>query len=428
MLKKLRNDQDTFGFPPAIPARRPTAGARPPLGLRAGTALLTGVLFSAPAWAELSDTLHPFVSVALNHDDNLFRLSDEDAGSVEHRADTFRSLVGGVSFERPVGRQLLTGMAKFSRVSFEHNSQLDYTGKDLSGDWGWFLGNHLEGNIGVAYTEILAPFTDFSVTSERNLRKVRRDYANGKWRFHPSWRLRAGYNRERYTYELRSQRLNDRTEEAVMTGFDYLASSGSTIGVQLRRLEGSYPFQESLGFADNGYTQDEQKINILWMVSGATQVSFLGGFVQRKHDFYRARDDRGTNGRLIVGTAPTQQVKLNAQLYREYGATEGAFVNSALIKGAAVDATWAATAKIDATAAYKHEKRDFAPYSLSGVQLPASQLSDTSKLASAGVTYRPWRNLSLQATVFRDRRSGSVAAGTTSYTAKGAAINATLQF
>lgn len=427
MLKKLRNDQDTFGFPPAIPARRPTSGPRAPLGLR-GTALLTGVLLSAPAWAELSDTVHPFVSVALNRDDNLFRLSDDSARVVENRSDTMRSLIAGASFERPVGRQMLTGQAKFSRVSFEHNDQLDYTGKDLSGDWGWFLGNHFDGHLGAAYSEVLAPFSDFNGTSERNLRKVRREYADGNWGFHPSWRLRAGYNRERYTYELLSQRQNDRTETSVMTGVDYLASSGSTIGVQLRRLKGSYPFQESLGFTDNGYTQDEQKISILWLVSGATQVNFLGGFVQRKHDFFSARDDRGTNGRLIVSTAPTGQVKLNAQLYREYGAIEGAFVNSALIKGVALGASWAATAKIDATANYKHEKRDFAPYSLSGVQLPPSQLSDTSNRLSAGVTYRPWRNLSLQASVFRDRRSGSLAAGTNSYTANGAAINATLQF
>ncbi|USX25525.1 hypothetical protein NHH73_23530 [Oxalobacteraceae bacterium OTU3CINTB1] len=421
-MKNLRNDQDPRV---ALPAPGASQSA---LVLRAGTVLLSGVLLSAPAWAELSDTVHPFVSVALNHDDNLFRLSDDTIGNVEHGSDTFRSLIAGASFERPVGRQLLTGMAKFSRVSFEHNDQLDYTGKDLNGDWGWFLGNHLDGHVGAAYSEVLAPFSDFSVTSERNLRKVRREYADGNWRYHPSWRLRAGYNRERYTYELRSQRQNDRTETSVMTGIDYLAASGSTIGVQLRRLKGSYPFQETLGFSDNGYTQDEQKLNILWLVSGATQVNFLGGFVQRKHDFFRARDDRGTNGRLIVGTAPTQQVKLNAQLYREYGATEGAFVNSALIKGIALGATWAATAKIDATANYKHEKRDFAPYSLSGVLLSPSQLSDTSNLVSAGVTYRPWRNLSLQANVFRDRRSGSVAAGTSSYTANGASINATLQF
>lgn len=428
MLKNLHSMTDKFGSPLRLPWRLKPGASTPMPVLYAATAMLAGVLYSAPAAAELSDTFHPFISVGLNHDDNLFRLADDAVGRVEHNSDTYRSVVGGVMFERPVERQLFTATAKFSRITFDHNEQLDYNGKDLSGEWKWALGNHLDGHIGAAYTQVLAPFADFHTTDERNLRVVRRQYADGNWRFHPSWQLRAGYTEDRYTYELTSERINDRTEKALMTGVDYLASSGSTIGLQFRRLKGSYPYQDNLGLSDNGYTQDEQKINILWLATGTTQVIFLGGLVQRKHDFYTARDDNGTNGRLIVSWSPDVRLKFSGQAYREFGAIEGALVNSALIKGVSLSGTWDVTAKIQGLANLKHEKREFSAFSNAGVALSSSQLSDTSNLASVGVVYKPLRNLSLQANVFRDRRTGSVAAGTNTYTANGASINATFQF
>lgn len=397
-------------------------------GIRVGLAMLVGTLFSAPASAQFSETFHPFASVAVNHDDNLYRVSDARAATIEHPSDTYRSVFAGLVVDLPVERQQFNATLKFSRVSFEKNDQLDYNGKDLSGEWRWVLGNQLNGRIGGSYTEVLAPFEDFSTVSGRNIRKVRREFAEGNWRFHPSWQLRTGVTEDRYTYELLSQRVNDRTERSVMAGADYLASSGSTIGVQLRRLKGSYPYQAQLGLDDNGYEQDEQKINILWLATGTTQVVFLGGWVQRKHNFYSARDENGTNGRLITSWKPESRLQFTGQLYREFGAIEGAFVNSALVKGASVNGTWDITAKIQATANLKHEKRDFSPYSNSGVVLSAEQLNDSSNQLGFGMVYKPLRTVSLQASVFRDRRSGSAAAGTNTYTANGASLSATLQF
>ena len=78
------------------------------------------------------------------------------------------------------------------------------------------------------------------------------------WRFHPSWQARSKYTKEKYEYDLPSLRSSERTDESVMAGFDYLAASGSTFGFQLRRLEGRYPYRQSIGtnVFDNGYDQD----------------------------------------------------------------------------------------------------------------------------------------------------------------------------
>jgi exopolysaccharide biosynthesis operon protein EpsL len=428
MLKNLQSNVDEFGFSVSIAVRRVCGSPAVVPWLRASAAALTGALLSAPVAAQLPDTVRPFVSVGVTRDDNLFRLSEEDQAAVAYAADTSRNAMAGIEVELPLGRQVFSTTAKVSRVTFEHNDQFNYTGKDIKGDLRWMVGNHLDGRVGGAYEQVLAPFSDYHNTGERNLRTVRRQFIEGKWRFHPSWRVRAGYNEDRFNYELTTQRFNERTEKAVMAGADYLATSGSTIGLQFRRLKTNYPFQDSLGLTQNGYTQDEQKINILWLATGTTQVTFLGGLVQRKHPFYTERDDSGTNGRLIVSSSPDPRLQLTGQLYREYGSAEGALINSALIKGAQLNANWELTAKIQATANLKHEEREFSPFTDAGLALPRSQLTDRNNLLTAGLTYSPLRNISLQLSVFQDRRSGSVAAGTNTYKAKGASFNATVQF
>jgi hypothetical protein len=200
------------------------AGASP-VSSRASLALtplvlLIGSLFSTSAFADLSDTLHPYLATSINYDDNLLRLSDAELAGSDGGSDTYKTVIGGVLLERPIGRQLIKAQAKFSRVTFNRYSQLDYSGKDLSAEWKWQVGNHFDGHLGGIYVQTLAPFSDFH-DDEKNLRTKRVEYADGDWRFHPSWQLHTGFRREEYTYDLTTQR--------VITARKTVAKPGSTI-------------------------------------------------------------------------------------------------------------------------------------------------------------------------------------------------------
>jgi exopolysaccharide biosynthesis operon protein EpsL len=384
--------------------------------------LLIGALFSTPALADLSDTLHPYLATSVNYDDNLLRLSDTELASRDGASDTYRTVVGGLLLERPIERQFIKAQAKFSKVSFDRFSQLDYSGKDLSAEWKWQLGNHFDGHLGGVYVQTIAPFSDFH-DDEKSLRTRRMKYFDGNWRFHPSWQVHTGFQQEEYNYELTSQRFNNRQENRSEAGIDYLAPSGSKVGLLLRRVKDEYPVQ--LASFSSDFQQDEVDLNVFWALSGETNVMFVGGYVKHKHTQGEAREVGGVNGRVIANWQPLGKLQFTGMAWREFGAAENTIVQSALSKGASIASIWNATAKIKVQALLSRENRDFTP--LSGL-VDVSGLTDSTRMATLGVTYHPWRKGEISLNAFHTSRDGSVSGGTTTYSANGASLNASVQF
>jgi exopolysaccharide biosynthesis operon protein EpsL len=391
-----------------------------------GTMALIGSVYSMPV---LADTFTPYVGAGLTYVDNLFRLSDEQMRIDKDSADTARSVIGGLRFERPVGRQLLNATAEFSSVKYDRNSQLNYLGKNVSGEWHWFVAEHFEGHIGGLYVEELPSFSDFHVF-QRNLRITKRQYVDGSWRFHPSWQSRLSYVKEQYSYDLPALRASNREDESVIANFDYLAASGSTIGVQFRRLKDSFPNGQLLStdlFA-GGYVQQEAKVNVLWLATGTTQVTFLGGYVQRKQQSNSDRTDTGTNARLVVNWAPTGRVKAVGQAWREFAPIEGVLVSSSLNTGASAGATWDYAETFQVLANLKRERRKFVPVSTADTSFASGYPGDITNSASVGLIYKPLRSVSLKLGVFRDKRSGNSIGGTNSFKVNGVSLFANKVF
>ncbi|WP_229632060.1 XrtB/PEP-CTERM-associated polysaccharide biosynthesis outer membrane protein EpsL [Pseudoduganella violaceinigra] len=386
---------------------------------------LAAAMACCPAHADISDTLKPYVTLGATYDDNLLRLPDNTPPGIQ-RSDRATHAIAGVMLDRPIGRQKLTGEAKVSRVSFDHYDQLNYSGKDFSLDWAWVLGKYFDGNIGGSYQQVLTPFNDFH-SDERNLRTQRREYANGGWRLHPSWRLHAGFQRDRFDYELAAQSLNNRKEDRSEAGIDYLASSGSKVGVVLRHIKGGFLNPRRIGatFLDQNYTQDELKANINWLYSDITQLQLLAGYAKRKHDTFSERDTSGLNGRATLNWRPRAKLRFNFDAWREFSAVESIVVNNSVNRGASVNATWDISAKVQANAGFKREKRKFErlPYVFFN-----GDPSDTTRSTNMGVVYQPARKVLLSLTGYKDRRTGTPLAGTGSYKAKGVSLMATLQF
>ncbi|MES2260802.1 MAG: XrtB/PEP-CTERM-associated polysaccharide biosynthesis outer membrane protein EpsL [Pseudomonadota bacterium] len=392
-------------------------------GARRALLLLAGAVCTVPAGAAISDTIHPYVAVNRAYDDNLFRLDEHAEGIGGQRSDHTTRTDFGLLFDRPIGLQRLTGQFKESRVKFDHFSDLDYNGKDYLADLEWHIGNHLEGHAGAAYSQTLTSFIDFHA-AERNLRVQRREYVDGAWRFHPSFRVRAALTRQKSTYDLAAQRFNDRTEDEADLGFDYLPPSGSRFGLQFSRLKGSYPYPRLVGTIpiDDDYTQREVKANIYWVFSATSQFTMLAGWAERRHGVLGERDSSGLNGRAVMNWAMLRKLRMTASVWREFAAVESSFINNSLNKGANFNTAWDVSAKVNASANLRRETRDFS--TLAGRVAP-SGLYDSTRTASLGVNYMPTLSVLLSANLFRETRSGNFS---TNYRSNGMSVSASAQF
>lgn len=388
-------------------------------------AIAVGAAYAVPAAAGiLGDNVQPYVSVALVHDDNLLRL-DEGQSLRGQRSDNYQQSVAGLQFNLPYGLQQFSGDAHVTRVAYRFFDEYDYNGKDARGDWAWKLGTHLSGHVGGVYSEALTPFADLNST-ERNLRVQRREYMNGAWLFHPSWQLRAGFTRQQQRYDLASQKYNNRDEDTTELGVDYLVSTGSRVGVQVRHIKGTYPDGTLLGFlVSDDYKQNEAKINVFWRYSAITQIELLAGHASRTHEVYGERDQSGANGRLMAYWTPESKIKFTGSAWREFTAVEGSTINSALSKGVSVEGTWQATSKIGVNGLLRHEKRDFG--AVRGVVL-ASLPQDTLRTANLSVTYAPLSNTQIVAGFAHSARSGNFAVGSGNYKSNSVSLSAQIAF
>jgi exopolysaccharide biosynthesis operon protein EpsL len=366
-------------------------------------AQLMGALTCVSAQAAPDQVLQPYVSYALAHEDNLLGAPDGDG---EAPSSNSRQAGAGMKVDKRIGQQALTAALAFTRIRYEALPELDHDAKDGRVNLNWHVGTHLDGNVGASYVEALAPFVNFH-SRARNVRSERRVFADGGWLLHPSWRLRAGVLRSDLEYELASQQGGDRIEQIGELGLDYLARSGSTVGTQLRRTRGKYPNREQINaqLVDNSYEQDEVKAKINWLVTRKTELQFLGGWVQRKHDdAFAARDYSGFNARLNANWQVRAKLGIAAGAWREIGALDDVTTSYTLNRGASLGATWDATDKVRIDGQYRHESSDYAATVASDPTLAGRK--DTLRRAVFRVVYKATPRLQFSGLAYRnDRRS-----------------------
>jgi exopolysaccharide biosynthesis operon protein EpsL len=388
--------------------------------------LILSAFATVPAGAGPNDALHVYGGVAYGHDDNLLRIPDGQPAFDNTRGDSWWTREGGLIFDKMYSRQRITLVAKLSKTNFDHFKQLDYDGKDLQANWAWQLGNHLEGKVGYSMQQVLAPYTDFS-SAERNLRRTRSSYAEGAWRFHSAWRVRTGFQRDKYTYEAFSNRYNNRTEDATEVELDYLPRSGSTIGLVARRVKGKYPFPRPVGqftFNDS-FTQDELKARVKWLATGSTTLDALVGYTRRDQASFGEGKTSGVAGKINATYQPRGKMTYKVSVWRDFAPLESTLVSYTLNKGASVGAQWDATAKISVNADAIYERRN---YSARRDFAGSDDLRDSVRTAALRATWKPRPMIQVQGGVAHQERSGSAVLGTGSFKSNSVTLTANAQF
>ncbi|MBI1890604.1 MAG: outer membrane beta-barrel protein [Burkholderiales bacterium] len=377
----------------------------------------SSVLLAAPALADEGDVLRPYVGASFSYNDNVLGITDDAAAAGTARpSDTTRRLEAGLILDKTISQQRVTANLNLNRTSFNRFSNLDYTGNDISANWNWRAGSHVDGNIGATHSRTLTPFEEYH-TANLNMRNQDRQYVNGGWLFHPSYKVHGGISHYRLTYDVdpaspaAAALLGaERTVNDIEIGADYLARSGSSIGLVYRHARGS------LTAANSSYDQDELKGKVDWKYSGKTDLQFLGGWVRWKDD--AGRSFSGFNARVDATWRATYKITIKPSIWREVSAANELTAAYALTNGVGIAADWELDAKLRLAAELQRQNRD---YALSGVPR-----QDTYNSGTATLTYSPTRNWRIMLSIFRNSLGSDVP--NVAFTNKGASLATRLEF
>ncbi len=378
--------------------------------------LNTGVVLSTPALADEGDVLRPYVGFSMTHDDNI--LATSKISTTPKLSDTARRLEAGLLVDKTFSRQRLTADINFDKTSFNRFENLDYNGRDIKGNWNWLLGSHVDGNLGLTHSRALTSVQDSLESTGLpsrlpNVRTQDRQYFDAGWRFHPSWRVRGGISRYELDYDQPGLQTSNRTINDGEVGIDYLARSGSSIGVQVGHAEGDFAFSPA-----NNYGQDEFKTKVVWKLTGKTDLQFLAGWVRREHDLTPAQDFSGFNGRMNATWRATNKITVDAGVWREIGALDDVLTAFSLNEGISIGAGWEIDAKLRLDGYYQHEQRDYTP-----ANLPRT---DNLNYSSLRLTYYPIRNLRIHTAVYQTVQNSNDNA--LSYRNKGLTVGTRYEF
>lgn len=381
--------------------------------------LLLASLFTKPVNAIVGDAIRPFVEVSYAHDNNLLRLPPSQLNG-GNGADSTKTLDTGILLDKSFGRQHISGNVKFSRTRFEKFTGLDNDAKDIQASWNWQIGNHLEGNVGSQYKQGLAPFSELR-SNVRDVKTQKNSFLDAKLRLKPSWSLHAGVTRQSLSYDLPTQQIGNRIEDAQEVGLDYLPSSGSSVGGVFRRTRATYPVQQQLGalVVANSYRQNDVKLKVDWILSSKSRLQFLGGVVQREYDVFQSRNKTAPSVRVTGNWQPTSKINMVLSGYHEISPSDDLTINYSVVSGVSLSSSWDLLTKVRLDALLRRENRDFNAASAFSASLPFNRV-EKSRFGSLQLTWSPQQNLQLTASLFRDDLDSTVAQR--AYRAAGAVV------
>lgn len=378
--------------------------------------------------AVIGKVVQPFASYAFTADDNLLRIRDKmdplPLLGTRNLFDMSHRFTGGLMFEKEISRQRLTANLNWTHTSFEKFNQLDNDLKSMNGNWNWFLGNRLEGNMGASYVQSLAPF--LFQPGVKNIRTEQTEFINAIWRFHPSWSLNGGYTHYDLSNDSPSNvfRFLNRIENRFEGGVDYLTSGRNTVGVLFRNILGDFtanvPTPDG-SFADTSYDQKEVLAKINWVVSAKSNLNGTGGWVDRKNASYQGRDFSGFNARMVYRWQPTSKIGLSVSGWRESAAMQQLTARFSLNTGVSVAPSWNITEKVRLEGNFFYQTMKFDRLSNLTDESFVVGTNNTLRNSSIKLTYTPYLGLQLSASIYNNYLKSDSSLG--GFNANGANVN-----
>lgn len=377
-----------------------------------------------------NNVLQPYLNYTFTADDNMLRIRDkmdpQTLLGTNNLSDITQRIAGGVILEKDISRQRLSANLNWSYNKYERFTQMDNDARDFKGNWNWFLGNKLEGNMGASYVRALAPF--LFQPGVKNIRTEQSEFINAAWRLHPSWSLHGDFTHYTLNTDSNIDRLKflNRTENKYELGLDYVAPSESTVGILLRNIRGDFTdfsaFTPSAddSSADGKYDQKEILSKIKWIISTKSSLLGTGGWVERKNDSFTERNYSGFNARLTYHWQPTDKIGLSIKGWRVNESPRNLTARFALSTGISVVPTWQVTEKVKVEGDFSYRTINFERIRNATNESILGN-HNTFRDAAIKLIYSPYLGLQLSTSVYHSHLTADSQLG--GFNANGANIN-----
>lgn len=377
------------------------------LFLAVGHAFLVSAILAGPASADESDVFNVVLGSSLTYDANVFRLPDKPqlVGGRRVVSDKIGVFFAGLRIDKPYAQQHFQLDVTETAYRYGNRPHQNFDALDYRGAWLWRLTPRLGGTLSAERKKSSVSYDNFR-GSQTNTRTSNNRSFKLDGQVFGGWHLLLGVSRDEQENSVPFLAEQDfRTTEGE-AGVNYVAGSGSSITVTRRANRGDYLNRQidAATLFDNRFRERESELKASWVVSGRSSLSARLTRIARRHEHFAQRDFSGRTGELGYAWAPTDKLRLNLSAKRNIAPFLGASSSYSVSDTLSFTPAWQVSARTAVDMSFNRTEQDF-PGSVDPSLGPAR--SDTLNSLQLGVNWSPPRNVSIRASLQRDRRSSN---------------------
>ena len=365
------------------------------------------VLVSASAIADELDVLQFNAGLALQHDSNVFRLSDQTSNPValggSGRSDTLLTSSAGLKLRKPYGLQRFEADIGVENTNYKNFSALNFTAFNYAAAWRWSLTPAFHGNLTTDKKEYVDNTADVQAAGQLNRKTDRSTRLDAEYEIDGVWRLLGGAFQRTNSNSQSSTFEGDSKVIGAEAGVRYQLPFGTSLAYRFRNGKGEYTNQASATAVASDFKDREHEVQGEW-VGGRTKIGGRVSRLERRYDSIPARDFSGFLSQIDLTYELTGKTSIFAGVVRELGSYQTNNISYYQGTRVFVAPSWQATENIALRARYDYGVRDFKG-PLPG--FAASNRTDKTSLASLAVEWKPVRLLTLMAWLQRDQRTSN---------------------
>lgn len=372
---------------------------------------LAAAFLSQSAVADQFDTLNVSAGSSLKYDANVFRTPDSTGPRPGYstKSDYINVNHVGLRIDKPYAQQRFQLDATKSMTRYDTFSFLDSEALNYKGAWLWTLTPHLTGTLSADRAQAQIPFTDIEGTTQRNVRTTNsRNFNLDGW-VSGGWHLLAGYRQTELTTEQAVLSTPSSQSHRVEAGLRYAAASGNSITFMQRSTTADLINRplDPVNLIDTNYRDTESELKVNWKPSGNSSFDGSLTYKARSNKHFAQRDFSGTAGELRYAWMPTGKLQFNLAAGRNilpFAAFGNTIQNSTYVvnQTLSLGSVWQVDAKI---AVHLNFVRTLSDYRGPVFAVTGPPRSDDFRTALVGVNWSLLRNVSLGASLQRERRS-----------------------